>query len=188
MTSDDIYIERQQSILDGLEMDVRILARELYRTHDMDVVRSAIERMQIALTDLGNTLPEPQGAGGSGTVYYPLVAANLAVRLGEYSVVPHRVHGARARYIPNLSPNSINVMPVSDHRTVIVEAWAVSVSADAALQVENLLAALPGATAHGSHANTGPARLRRPYAWVHLPGDGTVCTHRSERWTHGHRR
>lgn len=78
------------------------------------------------------------------------------------------IHGGRARYEPN-----------SDHTVVRLEAWAVATDSRSLSRVETVLAMLRGVLEHGTGTDDPDGR---PRAWVLLNGDGSVCTHRSERW------
>jgi len=125
---------QDSEVIRGLDLDMRILARELYGQRDLAVVRRTVARMQSALALLTEALDAeaPERPAGPEPVYSPREAASRAARLGRYPLCQrHNVHGAKARYVPNLSPHSIAVAPASDHRTVRVEAWPVGTSDEA---------------------------------------------------------
>jgi hypothetical protein len=113
------------------------------------------------------------------TTYTPLTAAGRAKRMPT-------VHGSRARYVPNLTPER-DTWPVSDHKLVRVEAWAINTGDAAVRQVENELMTLLGLVEHGAFRACDPGipTDRRPFAWAVVIGDGTYCTHSAERWTRG---
>jgi hypothetical protein len=115
-----------------------------------------------------------------GYAYSPRLAADAAKRLST-------VHGCKARYVPDLTPPAPDPWPISTHETVRVEAWAITTDHGALAALHRELAALPGAIASGmSTPDPGHGRpLRRPWAWVELPGHETPCTHTREGWTHG---
>src|SRR5260370_33594436 len=116
--------------------------------------------MQSALALLTEALSAeaPERPAGPEPVYSPREAASRAARLGRYPLCQrHNVHGAKARYVPNLSPHSIAVAPASDHRTVRVEAWPVGTSDEAVQSVCELLGTLAGRRGAGPRRAGGPA-------------------------------
>jgi hypothetical protein len=62
MTSGAEQFARDRQVLGGLELDVRILARELYGGRDLTVVRRAISRMRSTLDLLAKRIGSEEAA------------------------------------------------------------------------------------------------------------------------------
>jgi hypothetical protein len=66
MTSGAGQLEGDRQVLGGLELDVRILARELYGGRDLTVVRRAISRMRSTLDLLAKRIGSEEAASPPG--------------------------------------------------------------------------------------------------------------------------
>ena len=66
MTSGAEQFERDRQVVGGLELDVRILARELYGGRDLTVVRRTISRMRLTLDLLAERFGSEEAASQPG--------------------------------------------------------------------------------------------------------------------------
>ena len=92
---------------------------------------------------------------------------------------------SKARYMPNLAPG-IDPWPVSDHKMVLLEAWAITTDRESLTALALALATLDGVTETGTTTITSfKPGARRSFAWATLDGDASYCGHTRERWTGG---